>query len=257
MMVIANLKGCQMVKRALGFTLAEVLITLGIIGVVAAMTIPTLIANINGQKYRNQFKKTLSTLSQAARMSDAQYGFDFGGISTVCGANAAKEHPDTTMSICAMMNGTLAGATYFNKVTDIKMSKGNSILGYDAKIPYAANIVTSIANLNNLHAYLLPDGSIFAFSKQLGENPCSLPVGTVMVDVYNGGYLRYCLGFIDVNGATLPNKEVVCSSGENTLTKNNCVVNKKEMTDIYPIRVYDGVVVPATAAGRYVLSTAK
>ena len=28
-----------------GFTLAEVLITLGIIGVVAAMTIPTLIAN--------------------------------------------------------------------------------------------------------------------------------------------------------------------------------------------------------------------
>ena len=31
-----------------GFTLAEVLITLGIIGVVAAMTIPTLISNTNG-----------------------------------------------------------------------------------------------------------------------------------------------------------------------------------------------------------------
>ncbi len=42
-----------MMKRVLGFTLAEVLITLGIIGVVAAMTIPTLLANINGQKYRN------------------------------------------------------------------------------------------------------------------------------------------------------------------------------------------------------------
>lgn len=43
-----------------GFTLAEVLITLGIIGVVAAMTIPTLIANTNGAKYRSQYKKTLS-----------------------------------------------------------------------------------------------------------------------------------------------------------------------------------------------------
>ncbi len=32
------------------FTLAEVLITLGIIGVVAAMTIPTLIANMTSQK---------------------------------------------------------------------------------------------------------------------------------------------------------------------------------------------------------------
>ena len=34
------------------FTLAEVLITLGIIGVVAAMTIPNLIANVNAHKFR-------------------------------------------------------------------------------------------------------------------------------------------------------------------------------------------------------------
>lgn len=34
-------------KMNKGFTLAEVLITLGIIGVVAAITIPTLIANTN------------------------------------------------------------------------------------------------------------------------------------------------------------------------------------------------------------------
>lgn len=43
-----------MSKLKSGFTLAEVLITLGIIGVVAAMTIPTIIANTNGQKYRSQ-----------------------------------------------------------------------------------------------------------------------------------------------------------------------------------------------------------
>ena len=34
-------------KSKKGFTLAEVLITLAVIGVVAAMTIPTLISNIN------------------------------------------------------------------------------------------------------------------------------------------------------------------------------------------------------------------
>ncbi len=59
------------------FTLAEVLITLGIIGVVAAMTIPTLMTNINGAKYRNQFKKSLSTLNQAVRMNKANFDFDF------------------------------------------------------------------------------------------------------------------------------------------------------------------------------------
>ncbi len=41
-------------KKSAAFTLAEVLITLGIIGVVAAMTIPTLIANIKGARIRTQ-----------------------------------------------------------------------------------------------------------------------------------------------------------------------------------------------------------
>lgn len=35
------------------FTLAEVLITLGIIGVVAAITLPTLIANYQKKSFRN------------------------------------------------------------------------------------------------------------------------------------------------------------------------------------------------------------
>lgn len=75
------------IKVKYGFTLAEILITLGIIGVVAAMTIPTLIANTRSAQYRSTLKKTMSTLSQAARMSQAQYGFDFAGIDAKCGQN--------------------------------------------------------------------------------------------------------------------------------------------------------------------------
>lgn len=48
-----------------GFTLAEVLITLGIIGVVAALTIPTISSNIQHAILKNQFKKFYSTFSQA------------------------------------------------------------------------------------------------------------------------------------------------------------------------------------------------
>lgn len=49
-----------------GFTLAEVLITLGVIGVVAALTMPSLIANYRKEVLRAQFKKAYSEISQAA-----------------------------------------------------------------------------------------------------------------------------------------------------------------------------------------------
>ena len=56
------------------FTLAEVLITLGIIGVVAAMTIPTLISNYQEKQTVTALKKAYSTLSQAYKMAVIESG---------------------------------------------------------------------------------------------------------------------------------------------------------------------------------------
>lgn len=57
-----------------GFTLAEVLITLVIIGVIAAMTIPTLMNSTNQQEYRTGFKKAISSLNQALSLNYALEG---------------------------------------------------------------------------------------------------------------------------------------------------------------------------------------
>lgn len=51
-------------KKA-GFTLAEVLVTLGIIGVVAAMTIPTLMMNYQKQVWEAKLKKVYSVATNA------------------------------------------------------------------------------------------------------------------------------------------------------------------------------------------------
>ena len=48
-----------------GFTLAEVLITLGIIGIVAALTLPALIANKQAKELEVSLKKNLSVIQQA------------------------------------------------------------------------------------------------------------------------------------------------------------------------------------------------
>ena len=52
-------------QRRFGFTLAEVLVTLGIIGVVSAMTVPSLIQNYQRQSYVTQLHKFYNELSQA------------------------------------------------------------------------------------------------------------------------------------------------------------------------------------------------
>ncbi len=59
-----------------GFTLAEVLITLGIIGVVAALTLPSLIQNQQKHSLEVATKKFYSTLSQAVRKYMADEGVD-------------------------------------------------------------------------------------------------------------------------------------------------------------------------------------
>lgn len=56
-------------KTKFGFTLAEVLITLGIIGVVAALTLPSLVTNYQKQVTVNKLKKFYNTMAQASQLA--------------------------------------------------------------------------------------------------------------------------------------------------------------------------------------------
>lgn len=256
-----------MTKR-FGFTLAEVLITLGIIGVVAAMTIPTLISNTNGAKFRSQFKKTLSTLNQAGLMSQAQYDFDYAGANELCGDSAATEKPDETMSFCAILNGTLTGQTYQGTVSDIKRSTTNedgSAGTADYELKNDSGVLGAKEDYKAYIAYTLADGSIVAFDPNAAE--CELPVGVQINKTWIEAHSK-CLGFIDVNGATLPNKEVLCSvavegGGAKDAASYNvdkpCTVKNdaKHMNDVFPIVFHDATVEPASDAAKYVLTSSK
>ncbi len=61
-------------KKKKAFTLAEVLITLGIIGVVAAMTLPVLIQNHNNQVVVARLQKFYSSINQAITLAEKDYG---------------------------------------------------------------------------------------------------------------------------------------------------------------------------------------
>lgn len=61
-------------KNNLAFTLAEVLITIGIIGIVAQMTIPGLVSDYQKKLTAIQLKKAYSTINQALNLSIAANG---------------------------------------------------------------------------------------------------------------------------------------------------------------------------------------
>lgn len=228
-----------------GFTLAEVLITLGIIGVVAAMTIPTLIANVNGAKYRSQFKKTLSTLNQAGRMAQAQYGWSFADIkdrNLIC----LTDNPEIDITMCALFNGTLAGATNLNKYGSTNMPAIMSEYNYrPTMITFGLGSV-----FYDQFAFLLADGSLITFNGYMCQEE---------------NYGNLCQGIIDVNGFSKPNKEVSCSSGKTkAITSPNdtetCIVKNdaNHMTDIFPILYTSSKgVIPGSNAAAYVLNSAK
>ena len=69
-----RMENCTLLLKKAAFTLAEVLITLGIIGVVAALTLPSLIQNYHEKQRVTQLKKAYSVMQNAFLMAQEEYG---------------------------------------------------------------------------------------------------------------------------------------------------------------------------------------
>lgn len=68
------------IKFRFGFTLAEVLITLGIVGIIAAITLPSLITNYKVKLLKTSFKNTDAIISQALLKMGEESGYDIAGL---------------------------------------------------------------------------------------------------------------------------------------------------------------------------------
>ena len=84
--------------RAVGFTMAEILLSLTIIGVVAAITLPSLTGNINERTWNTQRKALYARMSQAIPLMGSVNGyataetFVTAGLSKVLKINNICDH---------------------------------------------------------------------------------------------------------------------------------------------------------------------
>lgn len=238
-----------MTKR-FGFTLAEVLITLGIIGVVAAMTMPTLMNQTNGAQYKAAYKKALSAISQGVTLNVALDDVSF-----------ADTKPGTAGTKDANSDGTASVASLLNTRMNIVKASNAANSGYgmtgegaEATSNFPGKVTTkSCTGSGEAQTctdepvtpdtfLFFNDGSMFAF-KNADAAACTKSAASASNN-------KTCVGVIDVNGTKGPNKPVECDQGSSA-TEANCTVSNP--TDIYPVEFYDQTILPASPAAKAVL----
>lgn len=92
-------------KKVRAFTLAEVLITLGIIGVVAALTLPTLMTKIQEQSTVGKLRKSYNSIENAYQRMISDYGpLDTWDITGYNDADYYEKNEDGTFKLDASGN---------------------------------------------------------------------------------------------------------------------------------------------------------
>ena len=182
------------------FTLAEVLITLGIIGIVAALTIPSMVENHQKKVLANKLEKAYSELSNVIRYAEAEHGdtkswnyYDDGELNhwvetyilpyvkySFAGDCAASGCNDKGISGISQLgkkyNGWTPSSGYL-----VKLSGGNSIAYLfhrysGASYPTETRVYVYINNPKKTSAMVGKDAFRF-YLKSTDKNPSFKPFG--------------------------------------------------------------------------------
>ncbi|MBE7705674.1 MAG: type II secretion system protein [Cyanobacteria bacterium SIG30] len=159
------------------FTLAEVLITLAIIGVVAALTIPSVVTNYKNQETATRLKKTFATLANTTNLAIKDHGPIVGwdlGDTNQSGEQAA-EFADKYV------------VPYLRVIKHCGISTEEGCWYSDDSLPRTLNNTLGLIVANKHPRYILSDGTLVAMF--LVKNATSK-----RIDIY-----------VDVNGFKKPN----------------------------------------------------
>lgn len=178
------------INSFIGFTLAEVLITLGIIGIVAAMTLPTLVNNHRKKVLHTQFLKTYSDLNNAAKLFQVYEGqtvFEYSskGVSST----------DALKKFMSYFKGSKNGNIQTGSYTEEDEANASGNVNYKSAIGFSPK------NLNGKDLYTHScDQSIVSEEVEGRLYAMDDPV-TLYANPSNGP--KIC---VDINGRKTPNR---------------------------------------------------
>ncbi len=198
--IVQNDKKCA-------FTLAEVLITLGIIGIVAAMTLPTLINKSQQMILKNQFKKTYSTFTQALLKAQADYGSvpacHYGLNRSVSPPSISSINKYTSSSECSAFSTILLKNLNISQFCENKAYPKGCIPKYKG---FDTMSVEQNPDMSEEEAINLVNGQLLFHEQHiLNTIPVYVLADGVIILVYNIKSFPMLFA-VDVNGNKGPNK---------------------------------------------------
>lgn len=188
-----------------GFTLAEVLITLAIIGVVASMTIPGLINNLDIDRKANEasLRKMITALNDATKMivmTETRNHSMMGMASTIVMTADSYEKYLNVVKRCG--GGLIGNTSKCISSPSVAIGKNTYTDKNGNEISFSMPITADGGDI-----FMLADGTI-AYLKNSGYTNCDGSI-TALYDPDIGPQTvkNVCMYFyIDVNGVKNPNK---------------------------------------------------
>lgn len=200
--------------KKIGFTLAEVLITLAIIGFIASITLPSLTSGVGDRQTIVAFKKSFNTLTNVSQMAQAVDGVDFASITSTAkfrDAILARSNAERTLVESPVTNGSSS--------SDVPSGTNRAIMFRDG---------TSL---------IFPLGSLSMNARIINEED----------NTVNGFG-----AIIDVNGTKGPNKISYCGTGTSINDVEDCET-LRSINDQFSIKIRGSLIVPNNDAAAWAL----
>ena len=220
-----------------GFTLAEVLITLAIIGVVATLTLPALMTNTAEQQAKTALKKGINTLTEAAQMNQSIAGFDYASLT-----ETSTENPDA-QSLYGLLASRASLDYQKNGLKALVSHQGDS----------------ADKNTDNFTVFFR-DGSALTYAPDLVSTSQAGKAGKKGTEMMDDGLVYGITAIYDTNGAKGPNVLSNCQgaalgAATDTTTEANlekaCTKKTRVIKDQFGVRLRGGYAVPNGAAARW------
>jgi len=206
-------------KKA-AFTLPEVLITIGVIGIVAAMTIPTLLQKYTERANVVKLKRAYSVLTEAYRLAQEEWGQGFRADFDWTNSESKRAFLERLMPYLKISIDCKGN----KKACFVKQGGTGDLGAYYSKLEPKSGYSNQTGNTNS--SVLLMDGSMIIIQTSPNQRANWVEIGIDINGPKKPNQYGHDMFFFKIENST--KERIVPRNAYEYLTKNDCKLNSNQ-----------------------------